>query len=173
MSIARTHAGFTLIEILIVVLIISIVTSVGVLTISRNNNKEIELFAKELVQVIKLAEETAMLQPVELGLMINNQSYQFVALDATQNGKAKHWSPLDDNALGQHPIPEHIQLSIATHSADKDEESDEDKQQQPQLVISTNGDVTPFTMYIGKKGAKPRFAITGEADGTITIKELE
>jgi general secretion pathway protein H len=171
MLFARTHAGFTLIEILIVVLIISIVTSVGVLTISRNNNKEVESFAKEFTQVIKLAEETAMLQPAELGLIVKAENYQFVILEAAKDGKAKHWSPLDDNALGQHLIPSHVQISIDTHSGGNADEENAPKA--PRIVISTNGDVTPFTIYIGKQGAKPRFVITGDADGNITIKELQ
>lgn len=167
----RKHAGFTLIEIMIVVLIISIVTSVGVLTISRNNNKEIEMFAKELTQVIKMAEEQAMLQPTELGLMMHDQAYQFAALQTADNTKAPHWSALDDNVLGQHVIPEQIEVRVDTHSPQTVDE-DENAQKSPQLVISTNGDVTPFTIYVGKKGAKPRFAITGDADGNITSKEL-
>jgi general secretion pathway protein H len=164
-------SGFTLIEILIVVLIISIVTSVGVLTISRNNNKEIELFAKELTQVIRMAEEQAMLQPVELGLMMKDQTYQFAGLQTTENTNTQHWSALDDNVLGQHAIPSHIEVRVDTQSPQNNDD-DENKKKQPQLVISTNGDVTPFTIYVGKKGAKPRFAISGDADGNITSKEL-
>ena len=38
----RYQRGFTLVEILVVILIISIITSVGVLSISRNENKQVE-----------------------------------------------------------------------------------------------------------------------------------
>lgn len=176
----RAHVGFTLIEILIVVLIISIVTSVGMLTISRNNNKEIEYFAKELTQVIQLAEEQAMLHSSVLGLIIKSESYQFVVLEKTPDNKKERWSPLLDNVLGKHTIPDHVQMTIDTHDPQKKEEeksdddnNDEEKPPEPQLVISPNGDVTPFVIYIGAKGTKPRFTITGAADGTITRKELE
>lgn len=172
MLFARTHAGFTLIEVLIVVLIISIVTSVGVLTISRNTNKEVELFAKEFTQVIKMAEEQAMLQPAELGLVIKEETYQFVEMQKTKDGKASQWSPLDDNVLGVHAIPGHVEVRIATQGS-QSKDDNENAQKQPQIVISTNGGVTPFTIYVGKKGAKPRFVITGDADGTITTKPLE
>jgi general secretion pathway protein H len=171
----RATAGFTLIEILIVVLIISIVTSVGMLTISRNNNKEMEFFAKELTQVIQLAEEQAMLQSTDLGLIINDQHYQFVVLTESQDKtKAKRWSPLDDNVLGEHSVPNNVDVSVDTKSPKEDQnEEKKEEQKKPQIVISTNGDVTPFSIYIGKKGAKPRFVITGDADGNITRKELE
>ena len=42
----------------------------------------------------------------------------------------------------------------------------------PQIVISTNGDVTPFTIYVGRKGKKPLYAISGDADGNVTSREL-
>ena len=59
-----THLnGFTLIELLVVIFIISIVTSVALLSISRNENKQLEAFTNELVQTVTLAEEQAMLQP--------------------------------------------------------------------------------------------------------------
>ena len=48
----------------------------------------------------------------------------------------------------------------------------EDEDQLPQVVISTNGDITPFTIYVGKKGKSPRYVIKGDADGNITSKLL-
>jgi len=172
--------GFTLIEILIVILIISVVSSIGVLTISRNNNKEVEYFAKELTQVIQLAEEQAMLQSTVLGLVVSENSYEFVALSESRdkdNNKVTKWSPLEDRILGRHGIPDHVQMRVELRGAAKKENEatgDESAEvsKEPQLVISANGNVTPFTIYIGQKGAKPRFIISGEADGTITRKDL-
>lgn len=115
-----------------------------------------------------MAEEQAMLQPIELGLMMKNQNYQFAALQTSEKTKTQQWSALDDNVLGQHAIPDQIEVRVDTGTA----QQTDDAQKQPQLVISTNGDMTPFTIYVGKKGAKPRFVITGDADGNITRKEL-
>lgn len=168
--------GFTLIEILVVIFIISIVTSVALLTIGRNENKKIEAFAAELTQLISLAEEQAMLQPQVLGLSIDDQSLQFKGM--SQAGEKTSWSVLQDKLLGTREIPEGIELALRINGekpkeASSDESDiDEAVKKIPQIIISTNGDLTPFTLYIGKRGQKPRYLITGDADGHLTRQSL-
>lgn len=166
----KQTTGFTLIELLIVIFIISIVTSVAMLSISRNENKQIESLANELTQKLALAEEQAMLQPTILGLSVDQQKMRFSSFKSTDNAK-NEWRPLLDNALSARDIPDNIEVTVEANGK-KVSELNEAERQSPQIVISTNGDVTPFTIYIGKKGQKPRFAITGNADGGVTNKEL-
>jgi len=160
--------GFTLIEILVVIFIISIVTSVAVLSIGRNENKQVESFANELTQLVSLAEEQAMLQPKVLGLTLNQQYLQFSSLQA--EGTKRNWVPLDDNVLGKRDVPSGIEIGIQV--GDALTKSDDDLTKKPQIIISTNGDVTPFTIYVGRKGKKPLYAISGDADGNVTSREL-
>ena len=167
---SRLVNGYTLIEILIVMFIISIVTSVALLSVGRNENKRLESFANELVQTITLAEEQAMLQPVVLGILIDKHTVQFVSLVPSKNDGKNTWVALDDTLLGKQSIPSGIEVRVAagnTHASAADEVT-----KNPQIIVSTNGDVTPFTIYIGKIGEKPRYAIIGDADGSITRKEL-
>jgi general secretion pathway protein H len=161
-------AGFTLIEILVVLFIISIVTSVALLSISRNENKQMETFANELTQIMTLAEEQAMLQPTVLGLSLSEHSFQFASLQSAAGGKKNIWSPLQDSILGKHNIPSNIQINVIVGNA-KAEKAEVDI---PQIIISSNGDITPFTIYVGKKGEKPRYAIIGDEDGNVTSKLL-
>lgn len=160
--------GYTLIEILVVIFIISIVTSVALLSIRQNENKQMETFANELTQAMQLAEEQAMLQPMVMGLSLNDNSFQFSSY--LKDEKNTNWIPLDDSALGKHRIPRNIQLGVEVASQKND--ADKEKKNIPQIIISTNGDITPFVIYVGKKGQKPRYAIKGDADGSITNKAL-
>lgn len=172
----RHNIGYTLIEILIVLFIVSIVTSVALISISHNENKYLESFANDMTQLMTLAEEQAILQPAILGLSLNEQSFQFLSWQPMVNKdkkeeKKNNWAPLEDNILSNHMIPNNIQVQVRT--GDKSSKSEEEtKTDHPQIIISTNGDITPFTIYIGKKGQKPRYAITGDADGNITNKLL-
>jgi general secretion pathway protein H len=167
----RNARGYTLIEILVVLFIISIVTSVALLTISRNQNKQLETFANQLAQTMALAEEQAMLQSVVLGLRLDDHSFHFASLQQAIEGEKKAgWSPLQDTILGQHPIPSDIQLAVQVGG--QKIVSDHNTKLVPQVVISTSGEITPFTIYIGKKGEKPRYTISGDADGNITNKAL-
>ncbi len=158
--------GFTLIEILIVLVIISIITTVALLTMGRNENKQLEAFTKDLGQIVSLAEEQAMLQTSTLGLSLNEHSFYFNSYELLKDKQIATWIPLDDRILGKHVIPKEIEvkLDIGGH--------DEKLAHLPQVIISTSGDITPFTIYVGKKGQKPRYALIGEANGSITQKLL-
>lgn len=162
--------GYTLIEILIVLLIISIVTGMALLTISHNVNKQLEIVASELVQTMTLAEEQAILQPSVLGLSLSKHSWQFSSLQPYADGKKNRWAPLHDAMLGEKNIPDAIQLDV--NVGEQRVASSQDETPHPQIIISTNGDITPFTIYIGQKGKKPRYAITGDADGHVTSQLL-
>lgn len=165
----RRQSGFTLIEVLVVLLIISIVTSVALLTIRRNENKEMESLAHEITQILSLAEEQALLQPTVLGVSMTEQQMTFASLENSGNGKKPTWAPFNDAVLGTHRIPKDIQISL---QVDKASSNVDHGKAMPQIIISSNGDVTPFAIYIGKKGKKPRYVIKGNADGTVTNQFL-
>lgn len=165
---ARDVKGYTLIEILIVLFIISIVTTVALLSISRNENRQVETFANELTQKLVFAEEQAMLQPQVLGLSLSNQSFQFSSYQLTADGKKQVWTPLQDTVLGKHAIPGNIQVSLEMNG----NQTKQMEKDNPQIIISTNGDMTPFTLYVGKQGEKPLYAILSDGDGNVTSKLL-
>lgn len=170
----NTRSGFTLIEILVVLVIISIVTTVALVSLSMNQSRHLENYANDLSQTITLAEEQAMLRPAVLGLQIKHQTYFFAIYnpDANVEKKEPQWTPIENShSLGLHDIPDNIDIQIAVDGtpivADEDSETEG-----PQIILSTNGDMTPFTIYVGKKGEKPRFLIRGEADGSIKNEKL-
>jgi general secretion pathway protein H len=162
--------GFTLIELLVVIFIISIVTTVTLMTISRNENRDMETFSNELTQMVSLAEEQAMLEPGVLGIAIANHSIQFKGLIKDEESKKSNWVALDDHVLNTFTIPQNIQVSLQVSGNHIDlSKQDHDV---PPIIISTNGGVTPFVMYVGKAGQKPRYAITADADGNVTSAAL-
>jgi general secretion pathway protein H len=164
---ARLQTGYTLIEILIVLFIISIVTSVAMLSIGRNEDKQMQTFANELAQVMSLAEEQAMLQPVVLGLTLSKHALQFTSYQSEKNA----WIPFQDSVLGKQSIPHAMQVAIEIGGG-RTSSLDMAYKKNPQVIVSTNGDVTPFTIYIGKKGERARYAVIGDADGNITQQTL-
>lgn len=156
--------GFTLIEILVVIFIIGIVTGVGLLTISHNENREIKTFATELTQMVSMAEEQAMLQPEVMGVSINPLAVSFSSLKKDRVTEKTTWLPIHDNGLSYYKIPENIEVSLQMDGklVKLDRGSNI-----PQIIFSTNGDVTPFVMYVGKRGHKPQYAISTDADGGV------
>lgn len=163
-------SGFTLIEVLIVIFIISIATSVALLSIGHNENKKLETFANELTQVVSLAEEQALLQPTLLGIAFNENSFEFLRYKQDKDEDKNEWVPLDDSILGRHKIPSGVAVEVKVQN-DLKKLTPQDKVL-PQIIFSTNGDITPFTIQVGKKGKKPRHVIIGDADGHLTRKNV-
>lgn len=168
----KRTGGFTLIELLVVVFIISIVTSVAVLTVGRNERKQVESFANELTQLVSLAEEQAVLRSNVLGLSLHQDYFQFSHLQLAKNGAQQDWKPYTDTVLGKRFVPDDIEVGINVGDSNSTTDDDDSKPKKPQIIISSNGDVTPFSIYIGQKGKKPRYVISGDTDGNVTTKEL-
>ena len=162
--------GYTLIEILIVIFIVSIVTTVALLAIGRNENKRLESFANDLTQLISLAEEEAMLQPAVLGLIVNGQALQFVQLRTDEEKKKNSWVLTQNKILAKQNIPDGIQIDLNIGN-DRIALS-EDETQTPQIIISTNGEITPFAIYVSQKNKKPRYVVRGEVDGSVENEAL-
>jgi len=154
------HSGFTLIEILIVLVIISIVSSVAILTVSHNQNKNLENLAHELQRVILLAEQEAMLRPATLGLALTSTSFQFYQYTT-------RWVPLSTPILGMHHFPATIQLQLKINHKIIPLNTP------PVLIISASGDLTPFIILIGKKEAPPRYAVIGYANGQVNTRYID
>ena len=152
--------GFTLIEILIVMVIISIVSGVAVLTITSNQSKSVEYFANRLTHLIQLSEEEAMLRPATLGLALTPVSFEFYEYK-------KKWLPLSDKIFGRQSIPGSIKISLSV------ENNNAPLDGRPHIVISPSGDLSSFVIFVGKKNKPPMFKIIGEANGSVKIKETD
>jgi general secretion pathway protein H len=79
MKYRRLIAGFTLIEVLLVILLIGLLASAVVINFSgESRDKKLETQTGQLQQLVQIASETAMLKQQELGLFINNEGYRFM-----------------------------------------------------------------------------------------------
>lgn len=158
----RKTRGFTLVEVLVVLLVMSIVTVVAMLTIGRHDTRVMRSMAEELTQSFHLAEEQAMLAPAVLGFKAGPTTWQFYTLT---NEAHPTWEPLEDTAFPVRSIPEGVVLSWHMLGSTAREADN-----LPAIIFSNNGDVTPFELSISKRGQHPAFIIKGEADGTITAE---
>jgi len=158
------QAGFTLIEILVVIFIIGIVTGVALLSMSHNENSEIKTFASELTQMVSMAEEQAMLEPKIMGISLDHFAVNFSSLQKNRRTQKSEWLPTNNNVLSKYSIPENIEVSL--HMDGKPVKL-YGGGHAPQIIFSTNGDVTPFILYVGKRGSKPQYAISADADGGV------
>jgi general secretion pathway protein H len=153
------NQGFTLIEILIVMLIISIVGGLTLLTVSTNHNNTLKTLVSQLTNTIALAQEQALLKPVTMGLKLSNNRVQFFELDDTEEKPA--WKLLTQAPLAPLIMPSQIEARL------KDTSQSAFDNQGPSIIFSANGDMTAFTFLLGKSNEAPSYEIIGESDGSL------
>lgn len=169
----QSHHGYTLVEILVVLFILSVVAGAVLLSIRPTSSKEIENVAKEVSQILSLVEEEAILQQTVFGLDVNPPFLQFYQLLANPKPSEKvKWARVaSDVSWAHYAIPPHLQIRI--HLKYKPKEEEEEKKDPP-IIFSTNGSITPFELFISsKKEDNPSAMITAREDGVISVKLIQ
>ena len=102
----RQAAGFTLIEIMIVVFIIGLITAAAVITFGGDRrDTELDKEAQRLDALFDYVREQAELQTRDYGFRVNALGYSFVVFDVLQN----QWREAgEDDALRVREFPEGI-----------------------------------------------------------------
>jgi general secretion pathway protein H len=105
------EAGFTLLEILVVMVIIAILSAGAILSLSAfGQDRELENESDRLVTLLNYAHEQADLQTREIGLYCGEHGYRFLAFDARTN----LWGDIgDDDALRKRDLPAGLTLRLA------------------------------------------------------------
>ncbi|HEV2270654.1 MAG TPA: prepilin-type N-terminal cleavage/methylation domain-containing protein [Steroidobacteraceae bacterium] len=96
-------AGFTLLEILVVVLIIGVITAGMLLSMSfTGKDTDLETESKRLLSLMNYAREQAELQTRDYGIYFGQHGYEFVVYDVRTGA----WrSVLEDDALRERKLP--------------------------------------------------------------------
>lgn len=180
-----TQAGFTLLEILIALAIAGIMLSVAVIAFSDNDAAKLKNKAYQLFGLIQIAQEESIFRGVEIGVRVQQDSYQFLLYDGTR------WNPLQDHSLLkdvelEEPIRMYINIegqeALLTDSSDDEavnEDSDSDQAERnktksvepPQIFILSSGEMNKFTLTIGLERDSARFyRITGNYLGEVFME---
>lgn len=132
--------GFTLLEIMIVVVIIGIVTaSVVSVAFGDRKSEKLQQEASRLKAVINLAQEEAVLESRIYALGIWQKGYGFYVPDS------EGWALLDrrtDKRLGERKLPEEMELEIALEGIGVVLEIE--PPEKPQIFILSSGEMTAF-----------------------------
>lgn len=165
---SRIHqeSGFTLLEIMLVIFLMGITVSGVVMTLSSaSGDNELKQEAARFVGMLELAEEEALVRSLEIGIVIDDQAYQFAFL----NDKERWQAFEQDSFFNKVELPEAISLSFElaglkaeggflgnkTLFDDKplfaeDDGLFEDKKKAakitPQIYIYSSGEVTDFSL---------------------------
>jgi general secretion pathway protein H len=156
--------GFTLIELMVVMVIIGLVAAGAILSLGGSGrDSQLERERDRLTALIDYVRERAALQTVEYGLRCQQDGYRFVMYDT----RTSLWSedPLDDS-LRARALPAGLTLQLSVEkkaivlparNVQGKAQGKQDKRQAaldltPQIMLFSNGDLTSFRLTLERTG---------------------
>jgi len=158
--------GFTLIEILVVVVILAVLAGAVTLAVgSVGGERQLAREAEQLRALLGYACEQAELSGRDLGVTLDAHGYRFsianrdewIAAQAAEL-RPRAWLAGAAPKLTRDDQP----VAIAENGPDK-----------PQLVCFSSGELTPFRLELVLADLDKRYRLDGEPDGQITLSTVE
>jgi general secretion pathway protein H len=163
--------GFTLVEILVVIVIMAVVISITVLSVSSTGrDSQLDEESRRIEGLVGLLHERALLEGRDFGLRIEPAAYEFVVYDSRRD----RWMMLDQEREFRHrDLPKGItfQLQLDSHTVvikaiDRNLSSGD--QPNPQVAIAASGEGTPFRLTLQRDATQAKASVDGDALGKIS-----
>jgi len=161
---APKHRGFTLLELLVVVLIIGITLGLVVISFEPDRADAVATETQRLAALIRLASQEAILQDREFALEVTPEGYRFLVLDE------QHWQAVDERTLRARKLPEDIRLTIYFDGRPFDFLKAE-KVQNPRTYILSSGEMTPVEIALQTEDGKITYHINTTISGKTDVAE--
>lgn len=137
---ATRQAGFTLLEILVVLIIVGLLASLAVFSFGGSSQqRELKNEVRDLYLLMQTASEQAVLNNRELGLQVIEEGYQFVAYE----DESGDWAASGERLFRPGSFPEWLVVTKFIESDAPRLVSAEDELR-PDVVFFSSGETTPF-----------------------------
>ena len=174
------NKGFTLIEILVVMTIIAVMTSLFALSVQgRDDDDVIDEIITTFIREANFAQEEIMFRRFPIGIYLYNGGYLFYTVAEVQREDESEeqkrevlWKPLKSRLLKQHRFPDYLSLTFYQETAQapvvlENEIPDEVK---PQIVFLSDTDAIPFELLFSY-GESQKRSIVRYPSGKIREKD--
>lgn len=169
----RHHSGFTLLEVLVVLVIIGIITAMAVVSTGvLGRDRQIDEEAQRLQAVLAQAREESMLDGRDVGLRVDRQGYDFLRY----NGRVGAWEPVAGDALlRERSLPEGLTAGLRLESREIElpprVAPTEEEPARPQVVVLASGDVVPFELLLRREGGDEVRRVAGSIEGNFEVHD--
>lgn len=170
----KQHHGFTLIEVLVVLIIIAVITGIAATSFGHfGENRREKIIVQQFARTIEVAQQQALLTPSILGLSITDRGYQFFQYEILLNSKRAEWMPLRDDMLSNKTAFEKtfaVRVTQIAHYSlsEKSGQNRQTQENDPRIVFSPSGYVTPFALTL--KGKQETFVLRVNNNGLVSVK---
>jgi general secretion pathway protein H len=160
----KQQSGFTLLELMIVILIMGILMSFSVLTVTTGDAPDSpKAIMQQLHQLLKLATEESILENEEIGLEIGLQGYRFFLWEKQK------WKRMTDNEIFR---PREISAELETELYIEGQSIilEENEEPTPQIVFLSTGEISSFELQYTHKHSEEVWRFTGFPNGSIKLE---
>lgn len=158
--------GFTLIEVLVVLVIVAIITAVAVIVFGdfgRGRSEKIRV--ETFIRMLRVAQSQAILTPTVLGLKITPEGYSYYQWNVYKSHSK--WRKLEDSVLSQPKAFGDLFL-VRIKMISRYDPVEKTNMNNPAIVFLPSGYVTPFSLQL--VGKAHRFLVTVSNNGTVVMK---
>jgi general secretion pathway protein H len=166
-------SGFTLLEVLVVIVIIGIITSMAMVsTRVLGGDHEMDQEAARLSAVLGQVREDAMMQGQDIGFRVDASGYDFLRYDSRND----RWLPVsDDPLLRERSLPAGLVTALVLESREVQlkprNQGDAQQALSPQVVVQASGDLVPFEVVFRREGTEEVRRVTGTVEGAIQVQK--
>ena len=166
--------GFTLVEILVVLIIVSVMSGIVVTSLpSSFQNSDFDEESLRLKTVIELIREESLTRASEYGLKTDKDNYSFFVYNEIE----QNWTQLNTKPYAEHKLGYGILLktSIEDNELILTDEEDEESSvpNAPRILLLSSGEMTPFEITIALGRDKTRTLVSDGYSELVWQDELD
>jgi len=169
---ARLHRGtrrrgFTLIEILVVLVIIAVLTTLAVMSVSvLGRDRELDTEGDRFTDVAAAGTEQSQLEGREFGIWFAANRYQVLAWVPQH----RRWEDLpDDRLYEQHDLPPGVTVHLEIEGKQILFIEKPNEPRVPQVMLYSSGDVSPYRLTLNREGSEQPWTVEAKPDGTLVV----
>ncbi len=170
-SLKNRTAGFTLIELIVVIIIIGIMAGFAVLSIGLGHSDEVKQEARRLKALIELAAQESLLTDEDYGVVFSEKGYQFGTW-AKEEEKYRCLAIGDDEHLTA-PRELSDQFELELYLDDSLVDFSEEPPAGCHLLLLSDGEMVPddFELIIRQVDSSLFYRLTGSITGQLTLEQ--
>ena len=162
----RSNRGFTLIEILVVIVILAVVAGAVTFAVGGiGGERQLAHQAEQSQALIGYACEQAELTGHSIGVGVSTQGYRFSQFDH------ENWVPFGPGELRTRKWLDTTRAALSRDG--RPLEVNGDFPEKPQLVCFSSGEMTPFRLELALSDLPVTYRLDGQADGDIKLVAID
>jgi general secretion pathway protein H len=173
------NAGFTLVEILVVIVIIGVIVSASTIAVGvLGRDRQIEDESRRFWAVVRQAREEAELQSLDAAVFVASGEYEFLRYDR----RRQLWmSIVDDKLYAQRTLPEGLRFRLwvdgreVVLKPDLPNRSDKSEHEKwpPQIMVLSSGELMPFELHLERDAAPALWRVVALPDNDLRIERRD